>query len=173
MLPNTLPLDTTPPPPADTAAQRPRPRTDSIRDAGRPRTATPAAVRQPIHRHSPLPAPLQAHRRQGGQGVYPQTQTLHGSYSTARATQGPGPPRLRYPGSGAAPPTAVRFRDFPPPRAAAARRVHFAPQQPAEPCREPFSPGTPPAVFARPAAVLNNTAARPARNRRPPSRLDL
>jgi hypothetical protein len=65
------------------------------------------------------------------------------------------------------PPAAVRFRDFPP----AARRVHFAPEQPAEPRREPFSPGTPSGVFARPAAVLDHTAARPAR--RAPSRLDL
>jgi hypothetical protein len=62
-------------------------------------------------------------------------------------------------------PAAVRFRDFPPPGAWAARRVHFAPQQPAELRREPFSPGTPPGVFARPAAVLDHTAARPARNR--------
>ena len=36
-------------------------------------------------------------------------------------------------------PTDVRFRDFPPPGAAAAHRVHFAPQQTAEPRREPFS----------------------------------
>jgi hypothetical protein len=48
------------------------------------------------------------------------------------------------------PPAAVCFRDFPPPGAAAARRVHFAPEQPAEPRREPFSSGTPPEVFARP-----------------------
>ncbi len=71
------------------------------------------------------------------------------------------------------PPAAVRFRDFPPPGAAAARRVHFPPQQPAKPRREPFSPGTLPGVFARPAAVLDTAAARPARNRRAPSRLDL
>jgi hypothetical protein len=71
------------------------------------------------------------------------------------------------------PPAAVHFRDFPPPGAAAARRVHFAPQQPAEPRLEPLSPGTPPGVFARPAAILDNTAARPARNCRAPSRLDL
>ncbi len=37
------------------------------------------------------------------------------------------------------PPAAVRFRDFPPPGAVAARRVHFAPELPAEPRREPFS----------------------------------
>ena len=80
----------------------------------------------------------------------------------------------RYPGHGAArPPAAVRFRDFPPPGAVAARRVHFAPELPAEPRREPFSPGTPPGVFARPAAVLDHAAARPARSRRAPSRLDL
>ncbi len=66
------------------------------------------------------------------------------------------------------PPAAVRIRYFPPPGAAAARRVHFAPQQPAEPRREPFSPGTLPGVFARPAAFLDHTAARPARNRRAP-----
>ncbi len=34
-------------------------------------------------------------------------------------------------------------------------------------------PGTPPGVFARPVAVLDHTAARPACNRRAPSRLDL
>jgi transposase InsO family protein len=73
-------------------------RTDSAREAGRPRTATPAAIQRPLHRRSPLPAPLHAaHRRQGGQGVNPQTQTLHGSYSAARATQGPGPPARRRP----------------------------------------------------------------------------
>ncbi len=44
-------------------------------------------------------------------------------------------------------PAAVRFRDFPPP---AARRVHFAPELPAEPRREPFSPGTPPGVLHAP-----------------------
>ncbi len=71
------------------------------------------------------------------------------------------------------PPAAVRFRDFPPPGAAAARRVYFAPQQPAKPRREPFSPGTPPGVFARPASVLDTATTRPARNRRAPSRLDL
>ena len=77
--------------------------------------------------------------------------------------------RLRSPGSRA----AVRFGDFPPPGAAAARRVHFAPQQPAEQRWEPFSPGTPPGVFACPAAVLNTATARPACNRRAPSRFDL
>jgi hypothetical protein len=71
------------------------------------------------------------------------------------------------------PPAAVRFRDLPPPGAAAARRVHFAPQQPAEARREPISPGTPPGVFAHPAAVLDHIAARPARNRRVLSRLVL
>jgi hypothetical protein len=71
------------------------------------------------------------------------------------------------------PPAAVRFRDFPPPGAAAARHVHFAPQQPEEPRREPFSSGPPSGVFACPAAVLNHAAARPARNRQAPSRLDL
>ncbi len=83
-------------------------------------------------------------------------------------TAPPAPPRFRC-----RPPAAVRFRDFPPPGAAAARRVHFAPQQPAEPGRKPFSPGTLPGVFARPAAVLDTAAARPARNRRAPSRVDL
>ncbi len=83
-------------------------------------------------------------------------------------TAPPALPRVR-----GRPPAAVRFLDFPPPGAAAARRVHFAPEQPAEPRREPFSPGTLPGVFARPAAVLDHTAARPASNRRAPSRLDL
>jgi hypothetical protein len=70
-------------------------------------------------------------------------------------------------------PAAIRFQDFLPPGAAAARRVHFATQLPAEPRREPFSPGTLPGVFARPAAALDHTAARPACNPRAPSRLDL
>jgi len=83
-------------------------------------------------------------------------------------TTPPAQPRVRD-----RPPAAIRFRDFPPPGAAAARRVHFAQQQPAEPRREPFSPGKPPGVFARPTAILNHTAAQPARNRRAPSRLDL
>jgi hypothetical protein len=63
-----------------------------------------------------------------------------------------------------APPALPRVRGCPP--AAVRFRVHFALQLPAEPRREPFSPGTPPGVFARPAA-------RPARNRRALSRLDL
>ncbi len=71
------------------------------------------------------------------------------------------------------PPAAIRFRDFLPPGAVAARRVHFAPELPAEPRQEPFSPGMPPGVFARPAAVLDHSAGWPARNRRAPSRLDL
>ncbi len=54
-------------------------------------------------------------------------------------------PRVRGP-----PPAAVRFRDFLPPGAAAARRVHSDPQQPAEPCWEPFSPGQPPGVLHAP-----------------------
>ncbi len=83
-------------------------------------------------------------------------------------TAPPALPRVR-----GRPPAAFHFRDFPLPGAAAAHRVHFTPQQPAEPRQEPFSPGTPPGVFARPAAILDNTATRPARNRRAPSRLDL
>ncbi len=54
-------------------------------------------------------------------------------------TAPPALPRVR-----GRPPAAVRFRDFPPPGAVAARWVHFAPEQPAEPLREPFSPGMPP-----------------------------
>ncbi len=68
---------------------------------------------------------------------------------------------------------AVRFRDFPPPWAVAARRVRFAPQHPAEPRLESFSPGTPSGVFACPAAILDTAAARPVRNRRAPFRLNL
>jgi hypothetical protein len=71
------------------------------------------------------------------------------------------------------PPAAVCFRDFPPRGVTAARRVHFGPQQPAELRREPFSPGPQPGVFAHPAAILDHAAARPARNCRAPSRLDL
>jgi hypothetical protein len=74
-------------------------------------------------------------------------------------TAPPALPRVR-----GRPPAAVRFRDFPPPGAMAACRVHFAPELPAKPRREPFSPGMPPGVFTRPPAVLNHTAARPARN---------
>ncbi len=155
MLPNTLPLDTTPPPAAAAAARRPRPRNDGVREAGRPCTAAPAAVRRSLRRHSPIPSPLHAaHRRQGGQGVNSQNQTMHRSCSAACAAQGSGPPARRRTLPGL--PTAG---------AAAARRVHFAPELPAEPRREPFSPGTPPGVFARPAAVIDRTAARPARNR--------
>jgi hypothetical protein len=81
------------PPAAAAASQRPRPRTDDVREAGRAGTTAPAPVRRPLHRHSPLPALLHgAHRRQGGQGVYPPTQALHRSYSAAHASQGPGWP---------------------------------------------------------------------------------
>ncbi len=83
-------------------------------------------------------------------------------------TAPPALPRVR-----GRPPAAVRFLDFPPPGAVAARRVRFAPQRPAEPRREPFFPGTPPGVFARPAAVLDTAATRPAHNCRALSRLDL
>jgi hypothetical protein len=62
VLPNILPLDITPPPPPAAAARRPRPCTDGVREAGRTRTAAPAAVRRPLHRHLPLPAPLHAAR---------------------------------------------------------------------------------------------------------------
>ncbi len=48
-------------------------------------------------------------------------------------TESPAQPRVR-----GRPPATVRFRDFPPPGAAVAHRVHFAPQQPAELRREPF-----------------------------------
>ncbi len=69
---------------AAAAARRPRPRTDGVREAGRPRTAAPTAVRRSLRRHPPLSPPLHAeHRRQGGQGIYPQTQTMHGSCSAA------------------------------------------------------------------------------------------
>ncbi len=54
-------------------------------------------------------------------------------------TAPPALPRVR-----GCPPAAVCFRDFPPLGAVAARWVHFAPEQPAEPPREPFSSGTPP-----------------------------
>ncbi len=81
---------------AAAAARRPRPGTDCVHEVGRPCTAAPAAVRRPLHRHSPLPTPLHAaHRRQGGQGVYPQTQAMHGSDSAACATEGSGPSARR------------------------------------------------------------------------------
>ncbi len=82
-----------PPPPA---ARRPRPRNDGVREAGRPCTAAPAAVRRSLRLHSPIPSPLHAaHRRQGGQGVNSQTQTMHRSCSAACAAQGAGPPVRR------------------------------------------------------------------------------
>ena len=84
----------------------------------RPRTASPAAVRWSQRRHPPLPPPLHAaHRRQGGQGVYPQTHALHRSCSAARASQGLGPPARRCPlpgfpaaGGRRSPPGALRPR---------------------------------------------------------------
>ncbi len=82
-------------------------------------------------------------------------------------TAPPAEPRIRGRQS-----AAVRFRDFPPSGAAAACRVYFAPQQPAEPRREPFSPDQLPGVFERPATVLDHAASRLPRNRRAPSRLD-
>jgi hypothetical protein len=42
------------PPTAAAAARRPCPRSDGVCEAGRTRTTTPAAVRQPLHRPSPL-----------------------------------------------------------------------------------------------------------------------
>ena len=83
-------------------------------------------------------------------------------------TAPPAQPRVR-----GCPPAAVRFRDFSPPGAAMARQEYFVPQQPAEPRWEPFSPGPPPGVFARPASILDLAAARPACNRQAPSRLYL
>ncbi len=54
------------------------------------------AVRRSLRRHSLLPSPLHAaHRRQGGQGVYPQTQTMHRPRCAARAAQSSGPPARR------------------------------------------------------------------------------
>ncbi len=47
-------------------------------------------------------------------------------------------------------PGAVHLWDIPLPGAPAARRVHFTPQQPAEPSRDPFSPGQPPVVYTHP-----------------------
>jgi hypothetical protein len=46
------------------------------------------------------------------------------------------------------PPAAIRFQDFPLPGAASARQVRFGPRQPVELRGEPFSPGTPPGIFA-------------------------
>ncbi len=99
--------------------------TNGVREAGRPRTATPTALRRPLRRHSPLPTLLHAaHWQQRGQGVHPPAHTLYGPYRAAWAAQGQGLP----------------YRRRPLPGAAAARRVHFAPLQPREPHREPFFP---------------------------------
>ncbi len=70
-------------------------------------------------------------------------------------TAPPALPRVR-----GRPPAAVRFRDFPPPGAAEANWVYFVPQQPVEPRRKPFSPGTLPGDFARPATVLDTATER-------------
>jgi hypothetical protein len=48
-------------------------------------------------------------------------------------TASPAQPRVR-----GRPPAPVPFRDFPPPGAAVAHLVHFAPQEPAEPRQEPY-----------------------------------
>ncbi len=152
MLPNILPLDTTPPPPQlpDNLARAP---TVFVRRDG----------------HVPPLQPLyDGHYftlRLGDKVDKVSTPQLK---PCTDLTAPPALPRVR-----GRPPAAVRFRDIPPPAAAQARRVHFAPQQPAEPRREPFSPGTSLEVFARPSAVLVTAAARPARNCRAPSRLDL
>jgi hypothetical protein len=80
-------------------------------------------------------------------------------------TSPPAQPRVRGP-----PPAAVHFRKFFP---------RQGPQQPAgytsshSNQKNPFSPGPLPGVFACPAAVLDHAGARPARNRRAPSSLDL
>jgi hypothetical protein len=55
-------------------------------------------------------------------------------------------------------PAAVRFRDFPPPGATEACRAHISLLQPREPHREPFFPGQPPGVFARPATVPDHAS---------------
>ncbi len=161
MLPNTLPLDTTPPPPA---SRQPLPRLPD--DLAR---ASMVFVRRDSH----VP-PLQP-LYDGPYAVV--RRSLH--YFTLRigdkvdkvstlklkpCTDPAAPPAL--PRAQGRPPGAVRFRDFPPPGAVAARRVHFAPELPAEPRREPFSPGTPPGVFARPAAVLDHIWHRTKRFRR-------
>ncbi len=146
------------------AARRPCPRTEGVCEAGRTHTDAPADVWQPIHCHLPLPAPLHAaHRRQGGQGVHPQTQALHRPHSVAYAAQGPGPPARHRPLPGFSP---TRGRGGPP--------GTFHPTATSR-----TAPGTvfpwhvTRGVFARPAAVLNHTAAQPARNSGAPSRLDL
>jgi hypothetical protein len=169
------------------AARRPGPRTNGVREAGRPRTAAPRLpddlARAPtafVRRDGHVP-PLQP-LYDGPYAVV--RRSLHDftlrigdkedKVSTLRlkpCTDPAAPPAL--PRVRGRPPAAVRFRDFPPPGTAAARQVHFAPELPAEPRREPFSPGTPPGVFARPAAVLDHIADRPPRRRRAPSRLDL
>jgi hypothetical protein len=67
------------------------------------------------------------------------------------------------------PPAAIRFRDFPrggPPGT-------LRPTATSRTAPGTVSPSPPPGVFARPADVLNNAAAQPARTRRAPSRLDL
>ncbi|MFN9941718.1 MAG: hypothetical protein ACK56I_19795, partial [bacterium] len=92
----------------------------------------------PLRRHSPFTAPLHAaHRRQGGESLYPQTQTLHRPGRAARAAQSSGPPARRHTLPGF---PAAGYRGGPP-GTEAARRVHFAPELQAEPRREPFSPG--------------------------------
>ncbi len=161
MLPNILPLDTTPPPPAS-------------RRRGCPTT-------WPAHQRCSYVLPLQrlydgpyAVVRRSLQHFTLRIGDKEDKVSTLRLKPCTDPAALpALPRVWGRPPATVRFRDFPPPGTAAARRVHFAPELPAEPRREPFSPGMPPGVFARPAVVLDHIAARPARRRRAPSRLDL
>ncbi len=151
MLPNTPPLDTTPPPrlPDDLArATMVFVRWDGHVPPLQPLYDGPyAVIRRSLH-HFTL--------RIGDKvDKVDKVSTLRLKPCTDPAAQ-PALPRVR-----GRPPAAVCFRDFPPPGAAVARRVPFAPELPAEPRQEPFSPGTPPGVFACPAAILDHTATRP------------
>jgi hypothetical protein len=70
------------------------------------------------------------------------------------------------------PPAAVRFRGFPPPGAKAARRVHFAPQQPAEPrlaCCQGFLHALPPFSTPLPLGPPATAEHCPDKTSRPPT----
>jgi hypothetical protein len=149
VLPNTLPLDTTPLPPApkllDDLARAPMVfvRRDCHVQLLQPLYDGPYAVLHRSLHHFTL--------RIGNNEEKKSTLRLKPCTDpTARPTVQGCPP-------------AVRFRDFPPPGATEARRVRFSPLQPRELRQELFSPGQPPAVFACPTAVTDHATAQPAR----------
>ncbi len=111
---------------------------------GRTATYRHSTVLRPLSHPSPLPASLHAaHRRQRGQGVHSQAQTLHRPDRSTCAAQGQGPPAQWHPLPG-----------FPPARGRCGQQGTFHPTATSRTAQELF----PPWVFARPAAVLRHSA---------------